>query len=346
MIGGFFAWWFGQLAELLPSWLRRPPPTRADALIIAPTAPLERPGGVAVMLRRRGKETQLGHYPLGTGELKGLPRLPNLPAVLRIPRSDLLEKTLSLPLAAQGELDQVLAFEMDRETPFTAEELYWGYRAEAVDPQHGRISVRLLLIPKESLAPLLLGLGQVGIAPKWAEIADGPQDYPVLPLDGRRGSPQHRSRWLVQGAAACCAVLALAAIVTPFVRQTVELAALDREVRAGRATAAEAETLRREIERLSRGAELVRNAQDRAARPLEVLASVTRLLPDDTYLTELELRQGKVTLSGRSAGAARLIGAFAADGRFGNPVFTAPVTRVEALRADVFTIVAEVERSP
>ena len=46
--------------------------------------------------------------------------------------------------------------------------------------------------------------------------------------------------------------------------------------------------------------------RDKAGRPLVVLAAATRILPDDTYLTEMELRQRKLTLSGRSAGAGRL----------------------------------------
>ena len=79
-----------------------------------------------------------------------------------------------------------------------------------------------------------------------------------------------------------------------------------------------------------------------SGRPLVVLAAATRTLPDDTYLTEMELRQRKVTLSGRSAAAARLIGALAEDGEFKNPAFAAPVTRLEALRAELFTINAEV----
>jgi general secretion pathway protein L len=87
---------------------------------------------------------------------------------------------------------------------------------------------------------------------------------------------------------------------------------------------------------------LVTRAQEETARPLEALALVTRLLPDDTYLTGFEVRQRKVTLSGHSGGAARLIRALAGDGRFRNPGFAAPVTRVEALKADVFMIVTEI----
>ncbi len=357
MIGGFFAWWVGQLAEVLPPWLRRSAVTSADALVIAPTGPLDRvgavsvPTSVSVSVRRNGKEALLGQFSLGSAALDELPRSPSRPAVLRLPRTEILEKTLSLPLAAQAELNQVLTFEMDRETPFAADEVYWNHRIEAVDRQNARLSVRLWLMPKANLAPLMAALAQAGIAPRWAEIADDPGGYApgehaLLPLDGTSGHPPHGSRRLVWAAAACCAMLAASAVAIPFVQQAAQLSALDREVRLGQATAAEAEALRREIDRLSRTADLVRYAQDKAGRPIEVLAIVTRILPDDTYLTEIDLRQRKVTLSGRSAAAARLIGALAAEGKFRNPGFAAPVTRLELLRAEVFTIVAEMEPSP
>jgi general secretion pathway protein L len=66
------------------------------------------------------------------------------------------------------------------------------------------------------------------------------------------------------------------------------------------------------------------------------------MLPDDTYLTELVQQQRKVTISGRSAAASRLIAILAAGDQLRNPTFTAPVTRIEANHFEVFTISAEV----
>jgi len=67
--------------------------------------------------------------------------------VLRLSNADILAKSLTLPLAAQPELRQVLSFEMDRETPFTPDELYWDHRLETTDRQKNRLSVRLMLVP-------------------------------------------------------------------------------------------------------------------------------------------------------------------------------------------------------
>jgi len=343
MVRDFFSWWLGQLADLLPQRLRRSAPTAADATVITPIAA---DGGgfaaVAVGLRRNGKETLLGRFAVGALGLAELPRSAGKPVVLRLGEAEVLGKTVTLPLAAEREVDQVLAFEMDRETPFKVEELYWNHRIDAADRQNGRLSVRLLLIPKANLAPLLAFLGQVGIVPVRAEIADGPDAGSWLPLDGD-GRPAHpgTSR-LLRPAAVCFAALVLAAIVTPFVRQSTTMASLDRALVAGRSAAAEAEGLRREIQRLSGSADLVEKERDKVGQPLAVLAAITRVMPDDSYLTEMELRQRQLTLSGRSAAAARLIGAFAANSEFRNPAFAAPVTRIEALHQEIFTIITEV----
>jgi general secretion pathway protein L len=346
MIGAFLTWWLDQLAQLVPRWLHRPVLTRLDAIVITPNVPLDRIGNLAISSRRNGKETPLGDFPARLDELRQAPPAHGRPVVLNIARTELLEKTLSLPLAARGGLDQVLAFEMDRETPFAADELYWNYSIERVDQPQGRIFVHLILIPKDRLMPLLTMLGQAGLRPKWIEIAPAPADSAFLPLEDHRGPPQHRSRLVLAGAVACCVTVALGAALTPIVRQQIELASLDSEIRAGQAIAAETNALRREADRLWRSAAFVRSAKEKSPRPLEALATVTQLLPDDTYLTDIELRQHKLTLSGRSGGAARLIGAFAADSRFRNPSFAAPVTHVEAFRADVFTIIAEMGPAP
>jgi general secretion pathway protein L len=312
-------------------------------MVIKPIGPLGRGiEAVAIGLRRNGRETPLGRFGLGATDLAELPRKTGRTAVLRLTEQDVLGKTVTLPLAAERELEQVLGFEMDRETPFKAEEIYWNHQIDGVDRQNGRLSVRLVLLPKANLAPLLTALGQFGIRPRRAEIADGPDAGAYLPLEGDGGRTHRASHRLIWSAAVCCAILGVAAVVTPFLRQERALASLDQQIAVGRTAAAEADSLRQEINRLTGSADFIESERDKAGRPLAVLAAATRVLPDDTYLTEMELQKRKVTLTGRSAAAARLIGPLAADGSFRNPGFAAPVTRVEALHTELFTINAEV----
>jgi general secretion pathway protein L len=340
MLRDFFGWWSTQLTELIPRRLRRSAPSAADATVITLIDPAM--SEIAVGLRRGGKETPLGRYRLGTGELADLPRSPGKPAVLRLGEADVLAKTLVLPLAAERELDQALLFEMDRETPFRPDELYWNHRVEAVDRQNARLSVRLVLAPKAELASLLEPLGHAGIGPVRAEIADGPDAGFWLPLNGNRHSVGRGRGLLLRPLAICCAVLAIAVIATPFMRQSITTTKLDHALAAGRAAAGEADKLHAEISRLAGSADLITKEREKVGQPLAVLAAATRVLPDDSYLTEMQLQQRKLTMSGRSGAAARLIGVMAADGEFHNPTFAAPVTRIEALRQEIFTIVTEV----
>jgi general secretion pathway protein L len=342
MFRDFLSWWLRQLAELLPQRLRRSAPSAADATVITPLgAAGSEVGAVEVALRRGGKESLLGQFALSASGLAEIPRSPAKPAVLRLGEADVLGKTVTLPLAAERELDQALLFEMDRETPFRPDELYWNHRIEAADRQNARLLTRLVLVPKANLAPLLELLGHSGVTPVRAEIADGPDRGFWLPLDGYGHAGAHGASPLVKPLAVLLVVLMVAAIAIPFVRQSTAMSRLDQSLAAGRAAAAEADALHRETARLVGSADLVEKEREKVGQPLVVIAAATRVLPDDTYLTEMQLQQRKLTISGRSASAARLIGAMSADSEFHNPAFAAPVTRIEALRQEIFTIVTE-----
>lgn len=344
MFREFFRWWFGQLAELLPERWRGAEAGGGDALVIGPAGPLcETADAVTVSQRRNGKESPLGRFALGAGGLSDMPRPAGKPAILRLGEADVLGKTLTLPLAAERQLDQVLAFEMDRETPFKPEELFWTHRVIRRDRQTRQLFVRLLLLPRARLERLLSALDQVGIAPRWAEIGAGPDRGCRVPM-GAEAEHAHATarRWLLWPAAAACVLLALAAIAAPFVRQAMQFSSLEGSIAVARVGAAEAEKLRQEIERLSGSMDLIDSERAKTGRPLAVLATLTRLLSDDSYLTEFVQQQRKLTVSGRSAAASRLISALGSGELLRNPAFAAPVTRIEATRSEVFSISAEV----
>jgi len=88
-------------------------------------------------------------------------------------------------------------------------------------------------------------------------------------------------------------------------------------------------------------ADVVEAARKQTGSPLQSLAVLTDVLPDDTYVTTLGLRQRKLTVSGRSASAARLIGAMAANPMIHSPAFVAPVVRDETKGDQMFSIRAD-----
>lgn len=344
MLNEFFAWWLGQLSDCVPErWYRAIAPVQ-DCLTITPVG-LIGPGltAISVGVWSKHRETPLGEFRIRESDLGGVPNPLRLPIVLRLADADVLCKTVALPAATARDLTQVLSFEMDRETPFAADEVFWGYRLFDRDKQRAQIAVRLRLISRAHLAQLFECLTSAGILVTRIEIAGGVDDGLVLPLDtdGTESAGRGRTRLLRRATVTLSLVLAAFVIAAPFVRQVRDAAVLDQEVVVGRRVAEQAEQLRSEIDRLEGAGGVVLEERASAGDPLATLAALTAALPDDTYLTELQQQQNKVTFGGRSTAASRLIGAVARSNELHNPVFVAPVTRMEATHQEVFSITAE-----
>ena len=136
-------------------------------------------------------------------------------------------------------------------------------------------------------------------------------------------------------------MLALIALATPFVTQSLARRAVEVRIAALQPRVAQVEALRRRIAAGTAGNDVIAAEHAGTGDALQVLATVTELLPDDTVLADLTLRQGKLSISGRSRAAPLLIPAMAGDPTLHNPSFAAPVTRTPDGKADTFVIRAE-----
>jgi general secretion pathway protein L len=137
------------------------------------------------------------------------------------------------------------------------------------------------------------------------------------------------------------AALAVIALLLPPVLQEIALYQTDAAIENLQPNVKQVETLRRAIAAGDAGRDVLTREVERTGDILHVLATVTSILPDDTYLTDFALRERHMTISGRSASAPRLIAALSADPDIRNTAFAAPVTRVEGATADAFSIKAD-----
>ena len=334
MLTEFLAWWAERLRSLLPG--RRNGTGRS--LLVALLASASGPPVVELTTRRRNQEGTLGRFTLdgsGIAALRAaLAGKAADPAVLRLPSARMLEQQIQLPLAAERELERVLSYEMDRLTPFAADDLYWAGTVDRRDRARGRLHVRLLLVLRAEVAPLLDALAQAGVRPAVLEAGTGRE----VALE----RPQAGSRRTLAVAATTCAVLAVVAAATPFVRQSQASQQVEDRIAALRPAVDRAEALRRTITANAAGADVIVAQRARSGDALGMLALLTDLLPDDTHLNDVAIRSRMVTMSGQSGAAARLIAALAADPAVRNPAFSAPVTREDGGRAEGFSIRAEI----
>ena len=349
MVRMFLAWWLRQLTALLPrAW--RPalvagsaPADIADSVMLV--LGLTRPGHAvveAVRLRRQ-RLIPLGRFALDATGLAALRAAVGTgrhgPIRLILPPTMVLEQPVTLPLPAERGLDSALRWEMDRLTPFTADAVFWTWRIVQRDRIRNQLTLRLLLVAKSAVQATLDALAAVGLTPARLEAAGEPARAISL-IGPRRVAPRRPA--LIAGFAVCAAS-ALAAIALPFIRQQAELDRLDARIAELRPQVDIAETLRRRVAERSASADVVAAEAARVGNTLRMLAALTDLLPDDTSLYELSLRDRVVTFNGQSSQAARLIPALAADPAIRDPVLSAAVTRNDMTRAELFSIRAEMQ---
>jgi general secretion pathway protein L len=347
MLKEFLSWWTRQLLDLVPDRFARRDQAMANAILATPDDREDsEPGTVLLSLRRGGQEQQAGRHMPGQAILPQLLREhPNLPLLLRLPPDSLLSRDVSLPLAAEAGYDQVLHYEMDRLTPFAASDVFWSARLLRRNKELGRIDLRLSLVPRAWLAASLDTLQAAGGRPTAIEVrgvgAEPARRIAIAHELSRGRIAQRRLLWF---GAAVCAVLALAAIILPFVLQSAAMAAAERRIAALQPQVRQVEALRQRIRSGSAGIDTISAARARLGDPIGLLAALTRVLPDDTYLTDVTLRDGVITLTGQSPGAVKLIPALSADPAFVAPAFSAPVTRIESNNSDLFSIRAGIAR--
>ncbi|MGF1641922.1 MAG: PilN domain-containing protein [Rhodospirillales bacterium] len=345
-VRAFFAWWSGELAAMLPPRLLRWLRPEADRLI------LELAEDALIVRHAAGPSARdLGRVRLTSGEREaersavadlvdgvGSDRTT---VTLRLPQRQALRKVLDLPAAAEESLRQLLALEMDRQTPFSSDEVYFDYRVVGRRRETRRIDVEIVVVPRAIVDAAVSRARGWGLAPDTVDIARDDTESAV-PLNILPESAAPRGSRLVGALsvvfAVVAALLAVAVVQQPLERQRAEVERLAREVAAARAEAETGRRLEEEIGRLVRQDRFIVEKKNRQPPLVAVLGEVTRLLPDDTWLFRMRVFEGDVQTFGYSPAASTLIGAIEQSDLFESAQFRAPTTRDPRVDADRFHI--------
>ena len=297
---------------------------------------------VTLSLQNGGGTAPLGQYGMGGTDLRDavahLPKALRRSMVLQVPADLLLERAAILPLAAEQDLKRVVGYELDRLTPFRADEVLWTCTVDGRDTARNQLHVRITIALLLRVQPVLTALQQAGLYPARIEAraATGPRRG--IPL-GKGPSDQ---TWLdrrIDGCAlAGCGLLAVIAVAMPFAIQSVAGARIDAQIEAARPQSIAAERLLKMIASGAATSDAITAARDQAGTVLQAIALLTDVLPDDTFLTLLSARQRKLAISGRSTAAARLIGLLTAHPLIHHPSFTTSVVRDETSGGELFSI--------
>lgn len=336
MIGRFFRWWGSELAALLPlSGMRS---SRNLGNVLEVTISKDQ---IVYRHRTRGDSERLGSFDRvssatgGAASSVSASARESLQAVLRGLRPDKtrceihaddtlrLRKTVSLPLAAEENLEQVLAFEMERNTPFHANDVYFDYRVTGRDTRRRRLDVEFLVMRKENVDEALSVVSNWGFMPVTG-VFDGDKECLQFAPDTYRGSAASGLNRVLLAANVAALTFAL---VIPVQRQENYLDELRLRVDDARTRAIASADIQRRIDTLRKELSLLAGARSDSGSVVELIEELTRVLPDDTWLNRLEIRDGEVHFQGFSKAASALVGMVEASALFREARFGSPITR-------------------
>lgn len=347
----FLAWWRAELLALVPETVRRMLPRRGVVVV-------EAAGAELTVVRRSGeRRRELARLPAPEPSTAGGGRLPLLKGrllsaghpdvVLQLPADRALCKTVTLPLAAEGNLSEILYFELDRQTPFRPEDVYFDWRVLERLPGAQRLTVELTVLARSVVDPILAWLARWHLEPARVESAGGGDQRWVCRLPARGGeASRERSRAagvLNPALAALALVLAATAVYLPILQQQRLLAQLQDELRTEARLAEATSALQERLAALRGEALQVASKKTDGAAVLDIWNEVTRIIPDHSFALELRLREGVVELVGQSSNATALLQVVENSSLFHGAAFRSPITRGQGTEAERFHLAFSVE---
>jgi general secretion pathway protein L len=366
---GSWQWWTRELAALVPATPRAAVQRRRMRPVIAFD------GDGATLWRPDVKDGRLRMVEAATLAIVGDPATVNAAGraafmqlarvggggavlspkvIVSLPPRAVLRKSLVLPVAVEENLRQALAYDLDRHTPFKSDELYFDAAVVERDNARGQIRVDLAAARRTQVDTAVKQVAAWGATPS-AVVPELPgaaaaSRLNLLPAEMRNGYALWK-RWQFWLPIALLGVVAVAAVVLP-VWQKREYAIAQNEVAAQvMQQAAVAEALRAQLERQVGDYNFALERKYAYPGTMQILEDVTRLLPDDTWLTQLEVRtsgrgkdmQRELLFRGESANAGRLVTLLEDSRLFTQAAPRSPTTKIQPGPGEIFDLGAQMK---
>jgi len=371
----FWSWWIGQLAPLIPARMhnvvqrRRLRPVLAfgadDAVLWVPavanshlaykeTARIALSADEAAVTIA-GRAAIEGLSPAAKGRGAGPVRI-----VVALAAGHVLRKTITLPAAIEDNLAQALTYDLDRHTPFKPDEVNFDAIIVGRDPAKREIRVDWAAALKTIVNQVRRraeswGATVVAVTPA-SPTGAVPIAGPLLNLLPGAGPARTsaRHRWQIWVPLALIAAAALFATGLPLWQKRGYVIALQQQAGQARAQADASGALREELERLTGDYNFALQKKYAFPTALQSIEDVTKLLPDDTWLTQFEMKstaKGKephreILVRGESANAGRLISLLEESKLFEQAAPRSPTTKIQPGPGEIFDLGAQLKPLP
>lgn len=338
-------WWIDELRQCLPAvlrerWRARQPRLglRVDGEVPALYDVSAAPRLLAEAEGMAGLPALLGHREAGELGRRGV--------VLCLGEASCLLRELTVPASAAASLERILALDVARLTPFKLEDIAFAWRATR--QADGKAAVTQAIVKRAEVGRWIAAVKAQGFAVRGIAVGSAWREFDLLrQFDGppsRMTRGMARARQGLMLATAAC--VALAPIILLH-KQGEARVALETQIERSREAAVAAGKQFKEIEASTET--IARLGRGKAASPIvaAVIDEVTRILPDDAWLTSFGLERKEVSLAGSARSAVSLLGMLEASEMFEGARFTAPVSIDREDGSERFSIALKLaERAP
>ena len=350
----FIRWWTAELIGCLPARIRpRFLRSRKNLVVLigADRVTLERRNGHgdARLGQLHLAEADPTHLRKAVRKITRKARLNSARAMFCLDGSQVLRQTIHLPIAAMENMREVLGFEMDRYTPFNVREACYDFKIVETDPKRKRVTVDLAVTTNDAVQRVFDVAKLLDLEPAWigltAALGSTDASFNFLPP---KQSKVHGPVWRGVTAIATLglAMLLASAIYLPIkLKQDAVRLSEERLVQA-RAEAVETDRLKARFDNLLERSSFVIRQRHALTRVTELIDEVTRILPDDTWLLQFDLKDDTLKLTGYSSKALGLLEMLEKSQMLRSVRFTSPVRQDARLDVDRFTLTALVAQKP
>jgi len=355
----FLRWWRRELEFLVPEKIKQLVNDKRGYIIISPLGNGVSEGARMTLTYTLDGQAEhlatLERNESAIAQYKALQehdeRLAKATVILRLTGQYAIQKDLGLPAAAKENLHQVLAYELDRYTPFKAEQVYFSVKLADKANEPGQIKVTLILTTREFLDGFYEDVKALGLSPLFADYEGSPNDiedsydyYNLLP-ERLREKTASASRLVYSGLAVSVLLLLVAVLVMPvwFEYQTVNL--LEEKITAIEKEAKKIKSQQSEIDAVIDETRNLLDEKSSTPAVVVMLNELSKLIKDDTWLGYLQYSDGHLQLQGESPTASTLLSVLEDSEMFANARFVSPVTQDNISKLERFQITVDVTKA-
>lgn len=314
-IRAFMQWWTGELIELVPERYRKSIFPEAQAVYInqgeqeTPMLWRKQQGEFMPLPEDDGLQNdewwhQINHF-IADSDV-------DVSTTYLLASQHAIVRNVTLPQAAIGEIDSVLAYELDKYVPFRADEAVFAWRQGPVDDGSEKVLILLAVIKKEILDNILQAINSKGVKLSGIDINVGTDEAPeplgvnLLPADMRK--KKDWSKWKLYGGLTLALGLLLALVMyNSLDNKRTKIDALNEQVELLRKDARRAKLLENQLNQTITAANFLGNLKQQIPSRVLMIHELNEKIPQNTYLSRVIIDNERMEVVGQSDNANALV---------------------------------------